>query len=99
MADITIAILQIASPFILLGLLLMWIYRLSKDMKLMTRRWGNYLTDNEALWRRIREGEDGIYKKINDIEEHIEEMDDAIVELLHGAEDLIRANKTKPKTK
>lgn len=114
MINLTIFILQLASPFILLGLLLAWIYRLSKDMKLLTRRWENATTDNEALWRRIREGEDGIYKKIIDIEEHIEEMDDVIVKILddneeaedffdmmisQGLSEVPRGNKTKSKTK
>ena len=114
MVDLTIAIFQIASPFILIGLLLSWIYRMSKDIKTLTRRWENATTDNEALWRRIREGEDGIYKKINEVEEHIEEMDDVIVKILddneeaedffdmmisQGLSEVPRGNKTKSKAK
>jgi len=113
MINLTIFILQLASPFILLGLLLTWIYTLSKDVKLLTRRWENANNDNEALWRRIREGEDGIYKKINDIEEHIDSIDDVIVDLLEGgneADDFLmmlsecasepkHGNKTKSKAK
>lgn len=99
MADIFIITLQISSPFILLGLLLTWIYRLHKEVARLTLLWESSLSDSESLWRRIREGEDGIYKKIGDIEEHIEAMDDVFVEVLHDTEGRLRGNKTKPKAK
>ena len=114
MINLIIFILQLTSPFILIGLLLYWIYHLSQEVKSLNMRCKNADGNNEALWRRIREGEDGIYKKINDIEEHIDEMDDVIVKILddneeaedffdmmisQGLSEVPRGNKTKSKAK
>lgn len=97
MADITIIILQISSPFILLGLLLTWIYRLHKNVALLTRRWESSLSESESIWRSMREREADIYLKIETVEGHVEDIEDHLV--LHDAEEMLRGNKTKPKTK
>lgn len=99
MSNITIAIIQIVSPFILIGLLLLWIYRISENLKRNTKNMENIRDDHESVYRRLSAMDDRYHSRICNVEDHIEEMDDVIVGILHDAEDVLRANKTKPKAK
>lgn len=99
MIQFTIAILQLSSPFILIGLLLFWIYGISADLKRTTKNMENIRDDHESVYRRLNHIEDNIHKNLREIENHLEATDDVIEYMLDNVEVAPSGNKTKSKAK
>jgi hypothetical protein len=92
MVQFAIAVLQLSSPFILLGLLVYWVYQISKTTATHGRKIKALDEDINLLHRRITDTDEGLYKKINSVEETVEELDDAIMGILER--EASNANKT-----
>lgn len=97
MVQFAIAVLQLSSPFILLGLLVFWVYQISKTTVTHGRKIKNLDEGIDVLHRRITDTDDGLYKKICDIEEAVEELDDVVMSILER--EAGNVTKTKSKTK
>ena len=98
MAMFAIAVLQISSPFILVGLLLYWIYQISKRANAVERRTRGIDEQIELLHCRISDTDKGLYKKICSVEEAVEELDDVVMSILEREEEK-NARKAPSKTK
>ena len=82
MTSLTIAVLQMASPFILMGLMIYWVYRVSKKADKCIKKIADLQKGEEILHTRISNVDDGLYRKIMSIEETVEELDDTVMSIL-----------------
>jgi preprotein translocase subunit YajC len=82
MIALTIAVLQMASPFILMGLMIYWVYRVSKRADDCLKKIADLQKGEEILHSRITSVDDGLYRKIMSIEETVEELDDTLMSVL-----------------
>ena len=82
MISFAIAVLQLASPFILMGLMIYWVYRVSKRADDCLKKVADLQKGEEILHSRITSVDDGLYRKIMSIEETVEELDDAVMSIL-----------------
>jgi hypothetical protein len=82
MIEFAIAVLQLSSPFILLGLLVYWVYQISKTTATHGRKIKALDEDINLLHRRITDTDAGLYKKICSVEDTVEELDDTIMSIL-----------------
>jgi hypothetical protein len=97
MALFAIAVLQLSSPFILLGLLVYWVYQISKTTATHGRKIKALDEDINLLHRRITDTDEGLYKKIGSVEQRVEDLDDILMGVLERESE--RASKTPSKTK
>ena len=97
MIEFAIAVLQLSSPFILLGLLVYWVYQISKTTATHGRKIKALDEDINLLHRRITDTDEGLYKKVCSVEGAVEELDDVVMSVLEREAN--NANKTKPKAK
>jgi hypothetical protein len=82
MIEFAIAVLQLSSPFILLGLLVYWVYHISKTTATHGRKIKALDEDINLLHRRITDTDEGLYKKVCSVEETVEELDDTVMSIL-----------------
>lgn len=82
MISLTIAVLQMASPFILMGLMIYWVYQVSKKADKCIKKIADLQKGEEILHTRISNVDDGLYRKIMSIEETVEELDDTVMSIL-----------------
>lgn len=86
MISLTVAVLQMASPFILMGLMIYWVYRVSKKADKCIKKIADLQKGEEILHTRISNVDDGLYRKIMSIEEAVEELDDVVMNVLEDCE-------------
>jgi preprotein translocase subunit YajC len=82
MIALTIAVSQMLSPFILIGLMLYWVYRVSKKADDCLKKVADLQKGEEILHHRISSVDDGLYKKILSVEETVEELDGVVIDIL-----------------
>lgn len=82
MISLTIAVLQMASPFILMGLMVYWVYRVSRKADKCFKKIADLQKHEEVLHHRISSVDDGLYRKILSVEEAVEELDDTVMSIL-----------------
>lgn len=82
MVDFTIAVLQLASPFILICLLIGWVYSVSKKADDCLKKIADLQKGEELLHTRISNVDGGLYNKIRSVEEAVEELDDVVMNTL-----------------
>jgi preprotein translocase subunit YajC len=82
MISLTVAVLQMASPFILMGLMIYWVYRVSKKADKCIKKIADLQKGEGILHTRISNVDDGLYRKIMSIEETVEELDDTVMSIL-----------------
>lgn len=86
MIALTIAVSQMLSPFILIGLLLYWVYRVSKKADDCLKKITDLQKGEELLHTRISNVDGGLYNKIRSVEEAVEELDDVVMGVIEGYE-------------
>lgn len=86
MVNFTIAVLQLASPFILICLLIGWVYSVSKKADDCLKKIADLQKGEELLHTRISNVDGGLYNKIRSVEEAVEELDDVVMGVIEGYE-------------
>ena len=82
MISLTIAVLQMASPFILMGLMVYWVYRVSRKANKCFKKIADLQKSEELLHTRISNVDGALYRKIQSVEEAVEELDDVVMSIL-----------------
>ena len=82
MVNFTIAVLQLASPFILICLLIGWVYSVSKKADDCLKKIADLQKGEELLHTRISNVDGALYRKIQSVEEAVEELDDVVMSIL-----------------
>ena len=82
MVNFTIAVLQLASPFILICLLIGWVYSVSKKADDCLKKMTDLQKGEELLHTRISNVDGALYRKIQSVEEAVEELDDTVMSIL-----------------
>lgn len=86
MIALTIAVSQILSPFILIGLLLYWVHRVSKKADDCLKKVADLQKGEELLHTRISNVDGALYNKIKSVEETVEELDGVLMGVIEGYE-------------
>lgn len=86
MISLTIAVLQMASPFILMGLMIYWVYRVSKKADKCLKKIADLQKGEEILHERISNTDEALYRKIQSVEETVEELDGVVLDMVDERE-------------
>jgi hypothetical protein len=86
MVSLVIAVSQMLSPFILIGLLLYWVYRVSKKADKCLKKIADLQKGEGILHQRISNIDGALYDKIRSVEEAVEELDDVVMNVLEDYE-------------